>query len=105
MSAYIVFVTAPDSKEASRLSRALVEGKLAACVNIVPGISSRYWWKGKIETAREALLVIKTSSTKYMALERRIRQLHSYSVPEILALPVDRGSRPYLRWIAESLAR
>ena len=85
--AWIVYVTVPNRKEAERLSLVLVKEKLAACVSIVPGLSSRYRWKGRIEQAKEILLIIKTTARRYPALEKRIRSIHSYAVPEILATP------------------
>jgi periplasmic divalent cation tolerance protein len=104
MSAQIVFCTVPNRKEADRLARTLVQEKLAACVNIIPGISSIYRWQGKIEKSAELLLVLKTSAKRYPRLEKRIRALHSYTVPEILALPVDRGNSDYLKWLYASLS-
>jgi periplasmic divalent cation tolerance protein len=101
--AMIVFVTAGNRKEADKIAQSLVKEKLAACVNILPEISSRYWWKGRMEQAKELLLVIKTHPSRYNALEKRVRQLHSYSVPEILALPVAKGNPAYLRWIKDSV--
>ena len=100
----IVLVTCGSRKEARRIARALVEARLAACVNVLQApVESVYRWKGKVETAREFLLVIKTLRKKFAALEGEVRRLHSYDVPEIIALPIDRGSRPYLAWIDESV--
>jgi periplasmic divalent cation tolerance protein len=101
--ALIVYVTAASRKEADKIAQALLTEKLAACVTIVPGVSSRYWWKGKMETAREVLLIIKTMPSRYKALEKRVRAQHSYDVPEILAMPVVTGNPAYLRWIKTSL--
>ena len=103
MATLVVYVTTSSSREARKLTNALIQERLAACVSIVPGVHSTYWWKGKVERAREALLVIKTRSEKFPALARRIQQLHSYSVPEILALPVVRGNAAYLQWLKQSL--
>jgi periplasmic divalent cation tolerance protein len=89
--------------EARKITEILVGERLAACVSIVPQVHSTYWWKGKIERADEALLVIKTEKKKFAALARRIQQAHSYTVPEILALPVIKGNPDYLEWIKESL--
>jgi periplasmic divalent cation tolerance protein len=99
----IVYVTASTRKEAERLSRALVKEKLAACVSIIPGISSCYRWKGQIEQAKEILLMIKTTARRYPALEKRIRSLHSYSVPEIVAIPVVKGNPAYIEWLKKSV--
>ncbi len=97
----VVLVTCGSVKEARRIARALVEGKWAACVNIVHGpVESIYRWKGRVASAKERLVVIKTSRRRFAAVEREIRRLHSYQVPEIIALPVAQGSRDYLAWIS-----
>ena len=101
--AWIVYVTAPTRKEAERISRTLVREKLSACVSLVPGISSRYRWQGRIEQAKEILLIIKTTPRRYSALEKRIRSLHSYSVPEILAVSVVDGNPDYIQWLKKSV--
>ena len=88
-----------------RLARALVQARAAACVNVVPAVTSLFWWQGKIDQAREVLLVIKTASRKMTALTVLVRRLHPYEVPEIIALPIQRGFPPYLRWIQDSLRR
>ena len=100
----IVFVTASSSQEAKRLAETLVKEKWAACVNVVPGVRSHYWWKGKREWASEQLLIIKTRRARVLALVQRVKALHSYSVPEVLAVPVIAGNLDYLRWIDESLS-
>lgn len=101
----VVLVTCGSSAEARKIARALVEGRLAACVNIlrVP-VESVYRWEGKVEEAKEALLVIKTSRRRLPALERTIKRLHSYDLPEIIALPIAAGSSDYLAWISDSVA-
>ncbi len=105
MSPYVVvFVTVSSAKEGDRLSRALVKEKLAACVNAVPGVRSTSWRKGEVETAAERLLIVKTRKSKASRLIRRVRALHSYSVPEVIALPILAGNKEYLRWIDQSLA-
>lgn len=100
----VVLVTCGSAKEAGRIARSLVEQRLAACVNLleVP-VRSVYRWKGKVESARELLLVIKSSQKQFGKLESAIKKLHSYDVPEIIALPIVSGSRDYLAWLAESL--
>jgi len=103
-AAYIVLVTAPSRKEADHIAQVLVEEKLAACVSIIPEIYSRYWWQGRIENGEELLLMIKTLPKRFKSLSKRIKELHSYTVPEILALPVAEGSKAYLEWMNESLA-
>lgn len=99
----VVLVTCGKGAEARRIARTLVAERLAACVNIVPRIESIYRWKGRVERAREVLLAIKTTRRRYPALERRVRELHSYDLPEIVALPLHAGSASYLRWVAESV--
>jgi periplasmic divalent cation tolerance protein len=105
VKAVVVLVTAPDLKAARRLADALVGERLAACVTAVPGAASTYRWKGKVERAREVVLMIKTRASLAKRLERRVRELHPYDVPEILALPVGSGEARYLRWIVESTRR
>ena len=100
----VVMVTCASRKEAERLARAVVEKKLAACVNVAMApVKSVYRWKGKIEMAAELPLMMKTTRRKFSELEREIRRLHSYETPEIIALPIVAGSAAYLRWIAESV--
>lgn len=100
----VVLVTCGSAKEARRIARALVEKKLAACVNILQApVLSVYRWKGKVESAKEVLLVIKSVRKRFAALQRAIRDLHSYDVPEIIALPISSGFIEYLRWIDESV--
>ena len=99
----VVLVTCGSAAEAKRIARALVEARLAACVNLLPGaVTSIYRWKGKVESARERLLLIKTSRNRLAKLQAAIRRLHSYDLPEIIALPIVAGSRAYLDWIEES---
>ena len=101
----VVLMTCANAREASRIARTLVEEGLAACVNIQSAsILSVYCWKGKVKRAREILLIAKTSARHFAEMERRVRQMHSYQTPEIIALPVAAGSRPYLVWLEESLA-
>lgn len=100
----VVLVTCGSVKEARRIARAVVEQRLAACVNVVQSpVESMYRWKGRVETAKEFLLFIKASRRRFAALEAEIRRLHSYDVPEIIALPIERGSREYLAWISASV--
>lgn len=99
----VVLVTCGSRPEARKIARALLERQLAACVNLLPGrVESVYRWKGKVERAREVLLLIKTSRRVFAALEKEIRRLHSYEVPEIIALPISAGSPAYLKWISQS---
>jgi periplasmic divalent cation tolerance protein len=99
----IVLCTVPDEAIAQRIASALVEEQLAACVNIVPGITSVYRWKGTVETAPELLLIIKTSVAVYPQLQDRIRATHPYELPEIIAVTPDGGLPEYLAWITTSL--
>jgi periplasmic divalent cation tolerance protein len=97
----VVYVTAGSPAEADRLARALVEERLAACVNQIGPIQSVYRWEGKLEQSEEQLLIIKTQKELFASLEKRVRELHSYSVPEIVALPIVDGNQDYLRWLGE----
>ena len=99
----VVYVTAGSAEEADRLARSLVDERLAACVNRIKSVQSVYRWQGKIEQSEEELLIIKTSRDRFAALEKRVRELHSYSVPEVIALPVIEGSSNYLKWIKEQV--
>jgi periplasmic divalent cation tolerance protein len=90
-------------KEANFISKTLVEQKLAACVNITPKIQSRYWWKGKVETASESLLMIKTKKTLVSKLIKKVKDMHSYTVAEVIALPIIQGNPDYLQWIQTSV--
>ncbi|XP_006001001.1 protein CutA homolog [Latimeria chalumnae] len=95
------FVTCPNDKVAKEIARGIVEKKLAACVNVIPQITSVYEWKGKIEEDSEILLMIKTRSSKVTALAEYIRSVHPYEVAEVISLPIDQGNPPYLKWLGE----
>jgi periplasmic divalent cation tolerance protein len=99
----VTLCSVPDQKTGEKIARALVEERLAACVNVVPGMTSVYRWQGKVEQAAECLLVIKTGAGKFEALKERIKALHSYDVPEIIALPISDGDSAYLNWLSGSL--
>ncbi|MEX2472076.1 MAG: divalent-cation tolerance protein CutA [Gemmatimonadota bacterium] len=99
----VVLVTAPDGDTAERLGRVLVEERLAACVNVLPAITSIYRWEGRVETDEETLLMIKTSTGGFEALRRRVVELHPYDTPEVLTLDVRDGSREYLDWVLGSV--
>ncbi len=98
----VVFVTAPKGREAERLARLLLARKLVACVNILRGVTSFYWWKGKIDRGAETLLVMKTKGTLVKKVIAAVRAAHSYEVCEVIALPILAGSAPYLKWIDAS---
>lgn len=100
----VVLVTCPSQKVGEKLAHALVQERLAACVNVIPGLTSIYRWEGKICRDAEALLVIKTRRTRLPALTRRVKALHPYSVPEVIALPLAGGSASYLSWVHDSTA-
>lgn len=102
MEAVVVYVTAPDEDEAAKIAQTLVAERLAGCVNIVKGVRSIYSWQGKIEDDPEVLMIVKTQRHLFGALKDRVRELHSYTVPEIIALPVVEGSEDYLNWLDEA---
>jgi periplasmic divalent cation tolerance protein len=100
----VVFTNCGSYREARKIARTLVEKRLAACANVVTApVQSIYRWEEKIETAKEFLLLVKTSRSRFDAVEREIRELHSYDVPEIIAVPIAAGSRAYLNWLSESV--
>lgn len=101
----VVFVTASSMEEAEKISSNLIESKLAACVNMIDGVKSLFFWKDKVDTAREVILVIKTKKSKLPAVIKLVKSIHSYELPEIIALPVIGGEKKYLSWIDESLNR
>ena len=102
----VVLVTCGSMKEARNIARGVVEKRLAACVNIgTAAVESVYRWKGKVETGREYLLVMKTTASRLKELEEEVKKVHSYEVPEFVVLEVAAGSKEYLRWVQESLAR
>ena len=99
-----VLVTCGSAAEARKIGRALVETKLAACANILEApVRSIYRWNGRVESAKEFLIILKSSRKRFAAIESEVRRLHSYDVPEIIALPIARGSQGYLKWISQSV--
>jgi periplasmic divalent cation tolerance protein len=100
----VIFVTAGSPVEAERLSRTLVEERLAACVNRIKSVKSVYRWQGDVEESEEELLLIKSRKDLFASVEKRVRELHSYSVPEVIALPIIKGSQAYLHWLDEQLS-
>jgi periplasmic divalent cation tolerance protein len=104
-AAIVVLTSLPDRETAQAVARALVEGRLAACVSVGPAVESMYHWRGRIETAAEVPLAIKTRAVLYSKVEAEIRRLHPYELPEVVAVPVAHGFEPYLDWIrGETLA-
>jgi periplasmic divalent cation tolerance protein len=99
----MVLVTCPSIADARRIGRSVVEKKLAACANILAGVESIYRWKGKVERAREVLVVMKTTAARLRELEREVKRRHSYEVPEFVALPIVAGSQEYLEWVGKSV--
>jgi periplasmic divalent cation tolerance protein len=102
--ARIVLTTAGSQDEARKIAHALVERKLAACVNVIPQIESIYRWQGKVESAKECLLIVKTQSSAFTRVRDAIRELHSYELPECLLLEIADGSTDYLSWIAANVS-
>lgn len=102
MEGKILISTVPDPITAEKLSRTLVEERLAACVSVMGGVRSTYWWKGKIETAQEVQLILKTRASLVPALSARLKQLHPYEVPEIVEIKPDSIDPRYLSWLLES---
>lgn len=104
MGAQLIYVTAPDEAEAERLGRMAVEARLAACANILPGMRSLYWWQGRLEEAREAVLILKTTEALVPALTEALKKAHSYDCPCVVALPISAGNPDFLRWIEDETA-
>jgi periplasmic divalent cation tolerance protein len=106
MEAVFAYMTASTLEEARRIGRALVEARLAACVNVVDGMTSFYWWQGKIEEGNEVVLIAKTTRDKLDALTAKVKSLHSYTVPCVVGLSICGGNRDFLDWIgAETQSR
>ena len=99
----VVLTTCAAAVDAERMARALVDGRLAACVNVVPGVRSFYHWKGETESSEEYLLIVKTSRDLFGALRAEMEKLHPYELPELLALPVVAGAENYLSWLQSNL--
>jgi periplasmic divalent cation tolerance protein len=101
----LVLTSAGSSRQAGHLAQSLVEDRLAACVTVLRGAESVYLWKGQIESANESVLLIKTTEGQLEALEKRLKELHSYETPEFLVLKVEGGSADYLAWLQSSVGR
>jgi periplasmic divalent cation tolerance protein len=104
-SAKVVLVTLPDAASAEALVERLVEERVVACGNLVPGLTSIYRWQGRVERAEEVLVLFKTTAEGAERLIRRVPELHPYDVPEVLVLPVEAGHGPYLQWVADNVGR
>ncbi len=98
----VVLISASSQKEALRIKEALLFQRLAGCINLVKGIDSFFWWKGKVETSREVLLLVKTRESNFQKVAALVKKLHSYQTPEIIALPITAGYQPYLAWLEEA---
>lgn len=101
----VIFITCANKNEAGRIAKALVKDKLAACVNILDKIESIFWWQSKVDQAKEALLIVKTKKSALSKLIKKVKSLHSYTVPEIIALPIIAGNKKYLDWIDDSVRK
>ena len=95
----IVLVTCPDNKSADTVSKAVLKEKLAACASTISGVKSKFWWKGKIDSSEEVLIIFKTKENLFKSLEKVVKDNHPYDVPEIIAIPIKKGSDDYLKWI------
>jgi len=99
----VILITAKDKKEATKIARGLLEAKLIACANIMQGVESLFWWQGKIDISQEVLLVLKTKKNLFKKVTSKVKSLHSYQTPEIIALPIVEGSEDYLGWIGSAV--
>jgi len=95
----MIFVACPSEKVADKIADTLLKKKLIACANIVPGVKSKYWWKGKIEMSGETLMMMKTKQSLFDKVEKEVRALHPYDVPEVICMKIDKGSKDYLGWV------
>lgn len=99
----VILCTVPDRGSGEKIAQALVEERLAACVNLVPGVVSTYRWEGAVKQEDELLLLIKTNGARFEAVQERVMALHPYDVPEIIAIPITMGSADYLKWLSDNL--
>lgn len=99
----IIVVTCASRREAARISRTLLRKKLAACANIIEGVSSSFWWRGRLQNEREVVVLFKTVSRNFKTASRLVKEMHSYEVPEIIAIPIVAVDKEYLEWIKESV--
>ncbi len=101
MTYCIIFVTCPNKKAANKIVGTLLKKKLIACANVLSGVKSKYRWKGKIKSSSEVLIIMKTKSKLFNAVKKEIKSLHSYKVPEIICVKIDKGLKNYLKWIKD----
>ena len=99
----VLFITTPTAEEAQRIAEVLLKQRKAACVNIMPRVSSLFWWQDKIDSAQESLLIAKTKASQLNELVRLVKEIHSYDIPEIIALPIIGGNQDYLEWIGKEV--
>ncbi len=99
----VLFITTANTEEAQRIAKVLLNERKAACVNIVPEISSLFWWQDKLDSAQESLLIIKTKASVLNEIVRLVREIHSYDIPEIIALPIIGGNQDYLEWMGKEI--
>ena len=99
----VILITTKDAKQAQKIADGLLKDKLVACANIIGGVRSLFWWAGKIDSAKEVLLILKTKKTLFNKAAAKVKLLHSYQTPEIIALPIVAGSEDYLKWISVSV--
>lgn len=105
MEALVVYITAPNEEEAAKIAKILVEERLAGCVNIIKDIRSIYSWQGKLEDEKEVLMIVKTRLKLFSALTSKVKELHSYTVPEVIAMPIVDGSEEYIKWLKEATSQ
>lgn len=101
----VIFITTANKKEATKIAQELIKNKLAACVNIIQGVHSLFWWEGKVDRAKEAFLIVKSKKSNLRAIIKRVKSVHSYQIPEIIALPIIGGNKSYLNWLNECLRK
>ena len=99
----MVLVTCPSRKEADLIALTLLKKRLVACANVIPSVNSRFWWNGKLDRAGEVLVTMKTRRLNFSSVEKEVKRLHSYEVPEMIAVPIIAGSKDYLGWIAREV--
>jgi periplasmic divalent cation tolerance protein len=99
----VIYVTCASKYQAHRIAKTLLDDRLIACANIISGIESRFLWKGRLDSAKEALIIMKTVMVNFRSVEKAVKELHSYDCPEIIAVPISNGSKEYLNWIEESI--